>query len=107
MPSDVPLPAGFPAVGRAYVHTTTFQLALRRVAPGSVLTLRQTSFYRVQVDFLAYTYEQSMPNYKILQLSFDRIEIRRVCFFVMVSVPILNGPFTTFACPLRTELLTV
>lgn len=32
----------------------------------------------VQVDFLAHTYEQAMPNYKVLQLVFDRIGIGRV-----------------------------
>lgn len=31
-----------------------------------------------QVDFFAYTYEQSMPNYKNLQVAFDRVDIRRV-----------------------------
>jgi hypothetical protein len=32
----------------------------------------------LQVDFFAYTYEQSMPNYKTLQLAFDKVDIRRV-----------------------------
>jgi hypothetical protein len=32
----------------------------------------------VQVDFLAHTYEQAMPNYKVLQQVFDRIGVQRV-----------------------------
>lgn len=43
-----------------------------------LLMLVFSKSFNVQVDFLAYTYEQSMPNYKTLQLAFDRIDIRRV-----------------------------
>ena len=32
----------------------------------------------MQVDFLAHNYEQAMPNYKVLQVVFDRIGIGRV-----------------------------
>lgn len=36
--------------------------------------------HRVQVDFFGYTYEQCMVNYKILQQSFNKLGIERVCF---------------------------
>lgn len=32
----------------------------------------------MQVDFFAYTYEQCMANYKVLQLAFDKLQIMRV-----------------------------
>jgi DNA-directed RNA polymerase subunit N (RpoN/RPB10) len=33
----------------------------------------------MQVDFFGYTYEQCMVNYKILQQSFNKLGIERVC----------------------------
>lgn len=53
----------------AQVDKRTVAISLERVSH---------DLHHVQVDFFAYTYEQSMPNYKTLQVAFDRIDIRRV-----------------------------